>query len=88
MEERPVGLQRATTYDTWIQAKVPDAEVVRYDDTQAMYLDLRAGRVDAIMTNPMKTYLDFLSKPDGADYEVVGPQLATTPPSGTSSRMT
>jgi polar amino acid transport system substrate-binding protein len=70
-----VGLQRATTYDNWIQAKVPDATVVRYDAVEQMYLELKAGRVDVIMTNPMKTHLEFLSKPDGAGFEVIGPQL-------------
>jgi polar amino acid transport system substrate-binding protein len=70
-----VGLQRATTYDNWITAKVPDATVVRYETVEQMYLELKAGRVDVIMTNPMKTYLEFLSKPDGAGYEVIGPQI-------------
>jgi len=70
-----VGLQRATTYDNWIQAKAPSAEVVRYDSTEALYLDLKNGRVDAIMTNPMKAYLKFLSQPDGAGFDVVGPQI-------------
>ncbi|MCC6471839.1 MAG: transporter substrate-binding domain-containing protein [Alphaproteobacteria bacterium] len=70
-----VGIQRATTYDNWFQAIVPDANVVRYEGVEAIYLDLKAGRVDAIMTNPMKTYLEFLSKPDGAGFEVVGPQI-------------
>jgi polar amino acid transport system substrate-binding protein len=27
------------------------------------------------MNNPMKIYLTFLSKPDGAGFEVVGPQI-------------
>lgn len=70
-----VGFGRATTYDRWFQAIVPDANVVRYDTSEAQYLDLKAGRIDAIMTNPMKTYLEFLSKPDGAGFEVVGPQI-------------
>lgn len=70
-----VGLQRSTTYDNWIQAKVPDATLVRYETVEQMYLELKAGRVDVIMTNPMKTYLEFLSKPDGAGYEVIGPQI-------------
>ncbi len=70
-----VGLQRATTYDNWIQAKAPNAEIVRYDSTEALYLDLKNGRVDAIMTNPMKAYLKFLSKEDGAGFSVVGPQI-------------
>ncbi len=70
-----IGLQRATTYDNWIQAKAPDAEIVRYDNVEPLYLDLTAGRVDAIMTNPMKAHLKFLSQPDGAGYGIVGPQI-------------
>ncbi len=70
-----VGLGRATTYDNWMQAKVPDATVVRYDSDAQMYLELKAGRVDVLMTNPMKIFLEFLSKPDGAGYEVIGPQI-------------
>jgi polar amino acid transport system substrate-binding protein len=70
-----IGLQRATTYDNWIQAKAPDAEIVRYDNVEPLYLDLTAGRVDAIMTNPMKAHLKFLSQPDGAGFGIVGPQI-------------
>lgn len=70
-----VGLQRGTTYDNWITAKVPDATVVKYDTVEQTYLELKSGRIDVIMTNPMKTYLEFLSKPDGAGFEVIGPQI-------------
>lgn len=70
-----LGIERSSTYDTWIQAKMPDADIVPYDNNEAMYLDLKAGRVDAIMTNPMKAYLVFLSKPDGAGFETIGPQI-------------
>ena len=78
-----IGLQRATTYDNWLQAKAPSAQVVRYDSIEALYLDLKNGRVDAIMTNPMKAYLKFLSKPDGAGYDVIGPQIEDTEYFGT-----
>ncbi len=73
-----IGLQRATTYDNWITAKAPSAEIVRYDTIEAIYLDLTNGRVDAIMTNPMKAYLKFLSQPEGAGFQVVGPQIEET----------
>ena len=71
-----VGLPRASTYDNWLQAKVPDADVLRYDGTEAMYLDLQNGRADVIMTNPMKGFLKFLSKPGGTGFEFVSPALA------------
>ena len=71
-----VGLPRASTYDNWLQAKVPEANVLRYDATEAMYLDLENGRTDVIMTNPMKGFLKFLSKPNGKGFEFVSPALA------------
>ena len=70
-----VGVERSSTYDNWIQAKVPNAEILYYDSNEALYLDLQNGRTDAIMTNPMKAYLKFLSKEDGKGFEFVSPAL-------------
>jgi polar amino acid transport system substrate-binding protein len=70
-----VGLERATTYSDWFKNELPDAKVVLYDTNEALYLDLVNGRTDMIMTNPMKAYLRFLSKADGAGFEFVSPQV-------------
>jgi polar amino acid transport system substrate-binding protein len=70
-----VGLERASTYASWFEAKLPDANVIYYDSSEALYLDLVNGRTDIIMTNPMKAYLKFLSKEDGAGFEFVSPQV-------------
>ncbi len=70
-----VGLERATTYENWFKAKVPNAEILYYDSNEAMYLDLMNGRTDVIMTNPMKAHLKFLSKEDGAGFEFVSPAI-------------
>ena len=70
-----VGLERASTYSDWFGTKMPDADVVLYDSSEALYLDLQNGRVDMIMTNPMKAHLKFLSKEDGAGFEFVSPAI-------------
>ena len=70
-----VGLERASTYASWFGAVLPEADVALYDENEALYLDLVNGRTDVIMTNPMKAYLRFLSKEDGAGYEFVSPQV-------------
>ena len=70
-----VGLERASTYASWFEAVLPEAEVALYDENEALYLDLVNGRTDIIMTNPMKAYLRFLSKDDGAGFEFVSPQI-------------
>jgi polar amino acid transport system substrate-binding protein len=70
-----VGLERASTYASWFKAVLPEATVAFYDENEALYLDLVNGRTDIIMTNPMKAYLRFLSKEDGAGFEFVSPQI-------------
>ena len=70
-----VGLERATTYSDWFKNVLPEATVVLYDTNEALYLDLVNGRTDMIMTNPMKAYLRFLSKEDGAGFRFVSPQI-------------
>jgi len=73
-----IGMGRATTYSKWFEAKLPGAKVVYYDSSEAMYLDLKNGRTDMIMTNPMKAFLSFLSKDNGAGYKFVSPQIDET----------
>lgn len=70
-----IGTGRATTYSHWFEAEMPSAEVVLYDSSEAMYLDLENGRVDMIMTNPMKAFLKFLSQPNGKGFKFVSPQI-------------
>ncbi len=70
-----VGLERATTYSSWFEEVLPDADVVLYDGSEPLYLDLQNGRVDIIMTNPMKAHLKFLAKDEGSEYEFKGPTV-------------
>jgi len=70
-----VGLGRATTYSNWFEEKLPGADVLLYDSTESQYLDLQNGRIDLLMTNPMKAYLKFLSKEDGAGFEFKSPVI-------------
>lgn len=70
-----VGIERASTYASWFEAKLPEADIVYYDTNEALYLDLQNGRTDVIMTNPMKAYLKFLSKDTGTNFEIVGPEI-------------
>lgn len=69
------GVERASTYANWVEAKLPGAEIQLYDGAQPMLLDLQNGRIDIAITNPMKAYLDFLSKEDGAGFEFVSPAI-------------
>ena len=70
-----IGVERASTYENWFNAKLPDADIVLYDGNEEMYLDLVNGRVDAIITNPMKAHLRFLSQEDGSGFEFISPAI-------------
>lgn len=70
-----IGLERASTYESWFNAKLPDADIVLYDGSEPMYLDLVNGRVDAIMTNPMKAHLSFLTQENGSGFEFISPAI-------------
>jgi len=71
-----VGLERASTYENWFNARLPGAEIVLYDGSEPLYLDLQNGRVDMIMTNPMKAQLRFLSKEEGNKFAFVSPAIS------------
>lgn len=71
-----VGLERASTYENWFNAVLPGAEIVLYDGSEPLYLDLQNGRVDIIMTNPMKAQLRFLSKEEGNKFGFVSPAIS------------
>ena len=70
-----VGLERATTYSDWFETVLPGADVKLYDNNESLYLDLQNGRVDVIMTNPMKAYLKFLSKSEGSRFKFKSPVI-------------
>ena len=70
-----VGLERSSTYESWFNAKLPNADIVLYDGNEPMYLDLKNGRVDMIMTNPMKAHLSFLTSEEGSGFEFISPAI-------------
>jgi len=71
-----IGLERASTYANWFEAKLPGADVVLYDGSEPMYLDLQNERVDLIMTNPMKAQLRFLSSEESSGFGFVSPAIS------------
>lgn len=48
-EGLPIGVERASTYENWFNAKLPDANIALYDGNEEMYLDLVNGRVDGVI---------------------------------------
>ncbi|MBS0342507.1 MAG: transporter substrate-binding domain-containing protein [Proteobacteria bacterium] len=75
LKGKVVGVQRATTNDSYLAGEFAGVEISRYDSAENMLLDLVAGRIDLALVSPMKVRTDFLEKPEGRNYEFVGPEI-------------
>jgi len=74
MKGKTVGVQRATTHDSFITAKFGDSVTIkRYATQDEAYLDAVAGRVDLLLADSVAMNDGFLSKDNGKGWEFVGP---------------
>ena len=73
---KKVGVQRATIHDRYLTDNFgKDVEVKRYATQDEAYLDLVAGRVDMLLADSVAISDGFLKKPEGQDYQFIGPDL-------------
>ena len=71
-----VGVQRATTHDRFLTDNYgKDVKIKRYGTQDEAYLDLTAGRVDLLLADSVAISDGFLKKPEGKDYQFIGPDL-------------
>jgi len=71
-----VGVQRATIHDRYLTDNYgKDVSIKRYGTQDEAYLDLTAGRVDMLLADSVALSDGFLKKPEGADYQFIGPDL-------------
>lgn len=76
LKGKTVGVQRATIHDNYITDNYgKDVKIKRYATQDEAYLDLAAGRVDFLLADSVALSDGFLKKPEGIDYEFVGPDL-------------
>ena len=69
---KSIGAQRATISMQYLEDNLADQVSIKlYDTQEAAYLDLKAGRVDAVLADVYPTH-DWLRNPDNADYGFVG----------------
>jgi arginine/ornithine transport system substrate-binding protein len=72
-----IGVGKATIQEKWALGELKPAgvKVVSYDAQDQVYLDLRAGRIDGTVADFVEVTGGFLSKPEGQNYQLVGPEL-------------
>jgi len=73
---KTVGVQRATIHDSYLTDNYgKDVKIKRYGTQDEAYLDIVAGRLDLLLADSVALDDGFLKKPEGKDYEFVGPDL-------------
>jgi arginine/ornithine transport system substrate-binding protein len=73
---KKIGVQRATIHDRFItDVGGKGVQIKRYGSQDDAYLDLVAGRVDMLLADSVAMDGGFLKKPEGKDYQFIGPDL-------------
>ena len=76
LKGKTVGVQRATTHDSFITAEFGESvEIKRYGTQDEAYLDAIAGRVDLLLADSIAMDDGFLKTDKGKGWEFVGPGL-------------
>ncbi len=71
-----IGVQRATIHDKYLTDNYgKDVKIKRYGTQDEAYLDLAAGRCDLLMADSVALSEGFLMKPEGKDFQFIGPDL-------------
>lgn len=77
LEGKVVGVQRATTHDSFLTDNFGDTvEIKRYGTQDEAYLDLTSGRLDLILADSVAIDDGFLKTEAGQEFEFVGPDYA------------
>lgn len=67
-----VGVQRGTIHQDYMESVYPDVELKLYATQDEAYLDLAAGRIDAVMADSIAIDDGFLKTEAGAGYAFFG----------------
>lgn len=76
LKGKNIGVQRATIHDRYLTDNYgQDVNIKRYGTQDEAYLDLVAGRVDLLLADSIALSDGFLKKPEGKDFQFIGPDL-------------
>jgi lysine-arginine-ornithine-binding protein len=71
LKGKSIGAQRATIAAEWLEKNVPGASTKLYDTQENAWLDLEAGRTDAVLADQFLSY-DWMQSPTGKNFEYKG----------------
>ena len=73
---KTVGVQRGTIHQDFMEGEFPDVDLKLYGTQDEAYLDLQAGRVDAVMADSVAISDGFLGTEQGEGYAFFGPDYS------------
>ena len=87
LKGKRVGVLKASIQEAYAKGELAPAgaTVVAYDSTQQSYLDLKSGRIDAVVVDKFEGRGGFIDTPDGKGYAFVGPDLTDVKYFGTGA---
>jgi len=76
---KKIGVLKGSTQEKYAMGELKTAgvEVVSYEAQDQVYLDIKSGRLDGTVADFVEVNGGFLSKPEGKDYALAGPELFT-----------
>lgn len=77
LKGKKLGVLKGSTQEKYAmgELKTVGVEVIPYEAQDQVYLDIRSGRLDGTVADFVEVTSGFLSKPEGKDYTLVGPEL-------------
>lgn len=76
LKDAVVGVQRGTVHYDYMRGEHPTVDVKLYTSQDEAFLDLAAGRVDAVMGESIATANGFLETDDGKGFAFFGPPIS------------
>ena len=77
LKGKKIGVLKGSTQEKYANGELKKVGVVvtPYEAQDQVYLDIKSGRLDGTVADVLEVTAGFLSKPEGKDYGVVGPDL-------------
>jgi len=71
LKGKVIGVQRSTTWETYIEQTYPDAQIVYFEDDNRGCFDLLAGRIDTYLA---QSYFmsEWVKKPEAKNLKIAG----------------
>lgn len=77
LKGKKIGVLKGSTQEKYANGELKKVGVIvnPYEAQDQVYLDIKSGRLDGTVADVLEVTGGFLSKPEGKDYGLVGPEL-------------